>query len=227
MKVTWGWLGDWTELPPTPEELAHALAMRGFPVASIEKQTALDPTILVGRVIEVAPHPNADRLRLCQVDIGGARLSIVCGASNVAAGQTVAVAQVGSKLPDGTKLRKSKIRWVESEGMICSERELGLSAESEGIWPIPGAPPIGGPVQALLGGGDAILDVEITSNRTDCMSARGLAREVASIQGTRVKPVEPLRPAGTAAPPRVTIESPDDCRRYMARVVEAVRIAPS
>src|SRR5262245_25814283 len=116
MKVTWGWLGDWTELPPTPETLAHALAMRGFPVASIEHGASadLDSGIVVGHVVDVAPHPNADRLRLCSVDIGAARLSIVCGASNVAAGQSVAVAQVGSKLPDGTKLRKSKIRGVES-----------------------------------------------------------------------------------------------------------------
>jgi phenylalanyl-tRNA synthetase beta chain len=227
MKVTWSWLHDLVELPPTPEALAHALAMRGFPVASIEKQTSLDPTILVGRVLEVGPHPNADRLRLCAVDIGSARLSIVCGASNVAAGMAVAVAQVGSKLPDGTKLRKSKIRGVESEGMICSERELGLSEESEGIWALPGDPAIGSPVQSLLGGGDAILDVEITSNRTDCMSARGLAREIASIQRARVKPVPALRATGKAAPPRVTIENADDCRRYMARVVEDIRIAPS
>src|SRR5712675_1172390 len=109
MKFTWGWLGDWADLPPTPEALAHALAMRGFPVASIEKGASLDPAIVVGRVLAVSPHPNADRLRLCSVDIGAARLSIVCGASNVASGMSVAVAQIGSKLPDGTKLRKSKI----------------------------------------------------------------------------------------------------------------------
>ena len=227
MKVTWGWLGDWTELPPTPEALAQALAMRGFPVASIEKVVSLDPTIVVGRVLDVGPHPNADRLRLCSVDIGSAKLSIVCGASNVAAGQSVAVAQVGTKLPDGTKLRKSKIRGVESEGMICSERELGLSEESQGIWVIAGSPSTGGPVQALLGQGDAILDVEITSNRTDCMSARGLAREIASIQRTRVKPMPRLHPTGKAEAPQVTIENGEDCRRYMARVVEGIRILPS
>src|SRR3989442_11203413 len=181
MKVTWGWLADWVDLPPTPEALAHALAMRGFPVEAIEQRVSLDPAIMVGRVREASPHATADRLRLCVVDVGSATLSIVCGAANVAAGQLVAVAQIGARLPDGTKLRKTKIRGVESEGMICSERELGLSEEAQGIWVLPGSPRVGSPVQALVGGGDAILDVEITSNRTDCMSVRGLAREIASI----------------------------------------------
>src|SRR6266550_2993377 len=189
MKLTWRWLSDWVDLPPTPEALAHALAMRGFPVASIEKGTTLDPGILVGRVLEVSPHPNADRLRLCSVDVGQAKLSIVCGASNVLPGMAVAVAQIGSKLPDGTKLRKSKIRGVESEGMICSERELGLSEEAQGIWVLPGAPRVGSSIHELLGSGDAILDVEITSNRTDCMAVRGLAREIASMGRTRVNAV--------------------------------------
>ena len=228
MKITWSWLQDWVELPRTPEELAHALAMRGFPVASIEKGVALDPSIVVGRVLEVAPHPNADRLRLCVVEIGGGtKLSVVCGAPNVAAGQSVAVAQIGAKLPDGTKLRKSKIRGVESEGMICSERELGLSEEAQGIWVLPGTPRVGSPVHELLGSGDAILDVEITSNRTDCMAVRGLAREIASTARKHVKPVPALKASGKGAVPRVTIEDPKDCRRYMARVVEGIRIAPS
>jgi phenylalanyl-tRNA synthetase beta chain len=175
MKVTWSWLADWVDLPSTPQALAHALAMRGLPVESIEQGVTLDPTIVVGRVLEVGPHPNADRLRVCSVDIGAARLSLVCGATNVAAGQMVAVAQIGTKLPDGTKLRKSKIRGVESEGMICSERELGLAKESQGIWEIPAAPEVGIPVQEILGLRDTVIDVEITSNRTDCMSVVGLA----------------------------------------------------
>src|SRR3989304_8591844 len=99
MKVTWSWLADWVDLPPTPEALAHALAMRGFPVESIERGVSLDPTIVVGRVLDVAPHPNADRLSLCTVDIGVARLSVVCGAQNVAAGQSVAGGQGGTKPP--------------------------------------------------------------------------------------------------------------------------------
>jgi phenylalanyl-tRNA synthetase beta chain len=107
VKVTWNWLNDWVDLTGSPEELAQLLATRGLPVESVERGVTFDPAIVVGLVVEKGQHPNADRLSLCSVDIGGpARLSIVCGAPNVAAGQKVAVAQIGSRLPDGTKLRK-------------------------------------------------------------------------------------------------------------------------
>jgi phenylalanyl-tRNA synthetase beta chain len=228
VKVTWNWLNDWVDLTGSPEELAQLLATRGLPVESIERGVTFDPAIVVGRVVERGQHPNADRLSLCSVDIGGAaRLSIVCGAPNVAAGQKVAVAQIGSRLPDGTKLRKSKIRGVESEGMICSERELGLSDESQGIWVLPGDPPVGVPLASVVPGGDPVLDIEITSNRSDCMSVIGLAREIAAARGRKIKPARPFTAAGSDKLPPVTIENPADCPRYMARVVRGVKIGPS
>ena len=228
MKVTWNWLADWVDLAGSPEELARLLATRGLPVESVERGVTFDPAIVVGLVVEKGQHPNADRLSLCSVDIGGpARLSIVCGAPNVAAGQKVAVAQIGSKLPDGTKLRKSKIRGVESEGMICSERELGLSDESQGIWVLPGDPSLGVPLASVVGGSDTILDVEITSNRPDCMSVIGLAREIAAARGTKLKAAGALNATGPGPLPSVTIENPADCPRYMARVVRGVKIGPS
>jgi phenylalanyl-tRNA synthetase beta chain len=227
MKVTWSWLGDWTGLPESPEALARLLATRGLPVESLERGAAYDPAIVVGRVLEVAPHPNADRLRLCTVDVGAGTRSIVCGAANVAAGQRVAVAAIGSRLPDGTRLKKAKIRGVESEGMICSERELGLSQESDGIWVLRGEPAIGAPLAEALGGADAVLDVEITSNRADCMSVRGLAREIAASRGEALKPGPPLHARGKGALPLVKIESPADCPRYMARLVTGLTIGPS
>lgn len=231
MKVTWSWLGDWTALPESPEALAHRLAMLGFPVQSLVRGVTFDPGIVVGEVLEANPHPNADRLRLCRVTVGsGEPLQIVCGAPNVAAGQRVAVAQVGSSLPDGMKLRRAKIRGVESMGMICSERELGLSDESEGIWVLPGAPAIGTPLAAIAGGGETVLDVEITSNRTDCDSVRGIAREIAAAAGGALAAPKPLaadRAAATGALPEVHIEDPADCPRYMARVVRGVSIGPS
>ena len=227
MKVTWSWLSDWVELPAEPEELAGILASRGFPVQSLERGTSFDPEIVVGHVLEVSQHPNADRLRLCVVDIGSGTLSVVCGAPNVAAGQRIALAKVGSKLPDGTKLRKSKIRGVESEGMICSERELGLSDESQGIWVLPGEPRIGVPLADVVGGSDSILDVEVTSNRTDCDAVIGLAREIASARRKPLREAPALQAKGDGALPRVSIEDPRDCPRYMARVVRGVKVGPS
>ena len=227
MKITWKWLEDWVDLPDRPEDLAHLLAMRGLPVQSLERGASFDPGIVVGSVLDVARHPDADRLSLCTVDIGSARLSIVCGAPNVAAGQRVAVAQVGSRLPDGTKLRKTKIRGVESQGMICSERELGLSDESQGIWVLPGSPPVGAPLASVVGGEDPVIDVEITANRTDCMCVVGIAREVASARSAGLKPAPALRAEGAGTLPDVKIESPADCPRYMARVVTGLRVGPS
>ncbi len=228
MKVTWSWLGDWTALPETPETLAHRLAMLGFPVQSLVRGVTFDAGIVVGEVLEANPHPNADRLRLCRVTVGRSEpLQIVCGAPNVAAGQRVAVAQVGSSLPDGMKLKRAKIRGVESMGMICSERELGMSQESDGIWVIPGSPAIGTPLAAIAGGGETVLDVEITSNRTDCDSVRGIAREIAAGSGGALAAPKPLGAAGTGTLPEVTIENPADCPRYMARVVRGVTIGPS
>jgi phenylalanyl-tRNA synthetase beta chain len=227
MKVTWSWLGDWTGLPESPEALAHLLATRGLPVESLEQGATYDPAIVVGHVLEVVPHPNADRLRLCTVDIGAGTRSIVCGAPNVAAGQRVAVATIGSRLPDGSRLKKAKIRGVESEGMICSERELGLSQESDGIWVLPGDPKVGAPLADVLGGADAVLDVEITSNRGDCVSVRGLAREIAAARGERLKSAPKLQAKGKGALPRVQIENSADCPRYMARLVTGLSIGPS
>ncbi len=227
MKVTWSWLRDWVEFPGTPEDLAHALALRGLPVKALEQGATFDSGIVVGRVLEVLPHPNADRLSLCSVDIGSARLSIVCGASNVAAGQSVPVAQIGSRLPDGTKLRRTKIRGIESEGMICSKKELGLEADSEGIWPLSVSPAPGTPLSEALGPSDSVLDIEVTPNRSDCMSVVGLAREIASIHGTALKNPPPLRAEGPGPLPAVTIERGEDCPRYLARLVSGLRIGPS
>jgi phenylalanyl-tRNA synthetase beta chain len=227
MKVTWNWLSDWVELPESPETLAHQLAMLGLPVESLEKAAGYDAGIVVGRVLSVEPHPNADRLRLCSVDAGSGHLSIVCGAANVATGQHVPVALVGSRLPDGTKLRRSKIRGVESEGMICSKRELGLEAESEGIWPLPFEARPGTPLAEALGPADAVLDVEITPNRSDCQSVLGLAREIGALREVPLKARPAPREDGDGRLPSVSVESGADCPRYLARVVTDLRIGPS
>jgi phenylalanyl-tRNA synthetase beta chain len=227
MKVTWSWLSDWVELPDSPEELAHQLALLGLPVQALERGASFDPGIVVGRVLEAGPHPNADRLRLCSVDTGDGARAIVCGASNVVAGQHVAVALPGAKLADGSRLRKSKIRGVESDGMICSKRELGLEAESEGIWPLPFEARPGTPLAEAMGPPDSVLDVEVTPNRTDCESVIGLAREIASQRGVALKPQPGIPSQVKGDLPAVTIESGSDCPRYLARVVTGLRVGPS
>jgi phenylalanyl-tRNA synthetase beta chain len=227
MKVTWNWLSDWVELPETPEALAQGLALLGLPVESLERGASFDAGIVIGRVLEANPHPNADRLRLCSVDTGDAVRSVVCGASNVAAGQHVAVALPGSKLPDGTRLRRSKIRGVESDGMICSKKELGLEAESEGIWPLPFEARPGTPLSEAMGPSDPVLDVEITPNRSDCQSVLGLAREIASQRGVALRPRPAMPAASKGDLPKVIVESGDDCPRYLARVVTGLRVGTS
>ena len=230
MKVPLGWLREWIELP-SEEALCERLTLAGLEIEEVLRSGPDLAEIRVGHVLERHAHPNADRLSLCKVDVGGPEpLGIVCGAPNVAAGQKVAVALPGTTLPDGTKLKKSKIRGETSEGMICSARELGLSDEHEGILVLDPAAPVGAPLPAVLQAGETILDVEITPNRGDWVSMLGMAREVHALFGGALhlppsEPREGTRPA--AEDVRVEIEARDGCARYVARVVRGVRVGPS
>ena len=230
MKVPLGWLREWIDLPGE-EELCERLTLAGLEIEEILRSGPDLSELRVGHVLERSPHPNADRLSLCKVDAGGPEpLRIVCGAPNVAAGQKVALALPGTTLPDGTKLKKSKIRGETSEGMICSPRELGLSDDHEGILVLDPAAPVGAPLPAVLQAGETILDVEITPNRGDWVSMLGMAREVRALFGgaLRLPPNEPIECARAAADDvRVSIEAPDGCARYVARVVRGVRVGPS
>ncbi len=230
MRLRLEWLAEWVDLPDTAE-LVHRLEMCGFEDALIE-QTGPDLSALrVGHVREREPHPNADRLSLCRVDLGdGELVDIVCGAPNVAAGQKVLVASPGSRLPDGTKLKKSKIRGVTSLGMICSARELGLGDEHEGILVLNADAPLGAPVSEVIAAGPRVLELGITPNRGDTASLLGVAREVhaifeAPIRMPETAPAEAGDPASAAV--RVSIEAPDACHHYVARIVRGVQLAPS
>jgi phenylalanyl-tRNA synthetase beta chain len=187
--------------------------------------------IVVGHVLERRQHPNADRLSVCVVDLGqSAPVTVVCGAPNVAAGQKVALAVPGVTLPDGTKLKKSKIRGEPSEGMICSSRELGLGDDHAGILVLDPGARVGAPLSEVLQSGETILDVEITPNRGDWVSMLGMAREVRALFGgaLRMPPSEPPE-AGRAASDdvRVSIDDADGCHRYVARIVRGVGVGPS
>ena len=234
MRVPLSWLAQYVDWTLPPEQLAHRLSMAGAEVESIERGGADWEHVVVGRVLEVTPHPNADRLRLAQVDYGEPEpLTVVCGAPNLAQGQTIAFAQVGAQLHDPQtrelrKLRRGKIRGVESSGMICSERELGISDEHEGILVLETDAPPGAPLADVLG--ETVLEIKPTPNRPDHFSVLGIAREVAALTGGAVR--EPAEDYAEPGPPvdertSVTIEDAAGCPRYTAIVIEGVSVGPS
>lgn len=229
MRVPLRWLAEWIDLPVSAEEVAERLTASGLEVEGVERIGPDLTGIRVGLVLEREKHPNADRLSLCRVEAGGGEaVEVVCGAPNVAAGQKIAFAPSGTKLPDGRVLERSKIRGVVSNGMICSAAELGLGEDGGGILVLDAAATVGAPLSEVIPAGDAVLEVAIPSNRGDCASILGVAREVRALFGgdLRLPPVAPC-----AAPPpsglRVEIEDTEGCARYVARVVEAVRVGPS
>ena len=236
MRVPLSWLTKYVPVTTPPAELAHKLTMAGTEIGAVEEIGAdWDPDkVLVGHVIEVNPHPNADRLTLPTVDLGnGETATVVCGAPNVAAGQKIAFAREGALLRSNRTskvepLKAAKIRGVLSSGMVCSERELGIGDDHAGILVLDDDAPVGAPLRDVLG--DAILDADVTPNRPDCLSVLGVAREVAAITGEQV--TEPDAAYDEAAPPisgmvHVRIEDPDLCGRYSAGLVEGVQVGPS
>lgn len=230
MKITLNWLKDFVDFDLSAEELAEKYDMSGTAVEGIVYLGAGLENIVVGEVLKAEKHPDADRLKVCEVDIGTERATIVCGAPNVAAGQKVAVARPGAVLPNGLKIAAAKIRGVASAGMICSETELGLASESAGIMVLVGDPRAGEPVVSLLGLDDWMLELEITPNRPDCMSMIGMARETAALVGGRIRrPEFQLSEYEGRVDSKISVEinDPDLCPRYSARFVDNVVIGPS
>ncbi|HEY9670632.1 MAG TPA: phenylalanine--tRNA ligase subunit beta [Waterburya sp.] len=233
MRISLNWLQELVDVTLAPEELAETLTMAGFEVEDIEDRRMLADGVVVGKVLDVQPHPNADKLRVCQVDIGDTNgpLNIVCGAANVRAGAFVPVATTGTYLPTvDLKIRASKLRGVRSEGMICSLAELGLAKESAGIHIFEEENlTLGSDVRPLLDLEDVILDLTATANRADALSMVGVAREVAALTGATLKlpqPPELSIPSG-AGGLSLKISEPVACPAYIGTVIEAVKIAPS
>lgn len=235
MKVSYQWLAEYIDLSGiTPKELAERLTRSGVAVDIVEYRNKGVEGVVVGHVVERQQHPDADKLSVCKVDVGsGEMLQIVCGASNVAAGQNVPVAIVGAKLPDGLKIKRAKLRGVESQGMICSARELGIEDRllpkeiQEGILVLPSTLGLGQDVIPLLGLDDAVLELDLTPNRSDCLSMLGTAYEVAAILDRQVKlPNEQLSSNDNLDNWQVQIDS-DACRQYTAQLIRNVKIAPS
>ncbi|MCL1466168.1 phenylalanine--tRNA ligase subunit beta [Argonema galeatum] len=232
MRISLNWLRELVDFTMTPEELAHTLTMAGFEVEDIEDRRTWADGVVVGKVLSCQPHPNADKLRVCEVDIGAAApLNIVCGAANVRADLYVPVATVGTHLPIiDLKLRPTKLRGIRSEGMICSLAELGLAKESAGIHSFEAENlELGRDVRPLLGLDDAILDITATANRADALSMVGIAREVAALTGATLKLPEAVEVSipDKGSGLNLKIQEPQACPAYIGTTIAQVKIGPS
>lgn len=218
------WLRAYVNPEIDTEELSHRLTMAGLEVEDTQAVAPAFSGIVVAHIVEVEPHPNADRLRVCRVDDGsGSMLQIVCGAPNAAAGLKVPLARVGAELPGGMKIGPVKMRGVESAGMLCSARELGLSQDHAGLLELDASAPVGTDLRSYLELDDTVFELKLTPNRADCLSIRGVAREVAALTGAEIKPikVEAVGP-GIADRLPVKVEAPDLCGRFAGRVIRGV-----
>ncbi|ARP95473.1 phenylalanine--tRNA ligase subunit beta [Bordetella genomosp. 13] len=224
MQIPESWLRSLVNPPIASEELAHRLTMAGLEVE--DTATAAPPFsgVVVARIAEIAPHPDADKLRVCQVDDGsGQLLQIVCGAPNAAAGLTVPLARVGAELPGGMKIGVAKMRGVQSSGMLCSARELGLSQDHAGLLELPGTLAPGQDIRQALDLDDTVFTLKLTPNRADCLSILGVAREVAALAGLPVS-LPGFEPVPVTIDDRlpVTVQAPELCGRFAGRVIRGV-----
>ncbi|MBA3608757.1 MAG: phenylalanine--tRNA ligase subunit beta, partial [Chthoniobacterales bacterium] len=226
MKFSLSWLSEFVELPNDVAELSDLLTLAGVEIEGIENRGANFDHVVVAQINASAPHPNADRLSVCQVDDGsGQPRQIVCGAKNYKVGDKVPLAQPGAVLPGDFKIKASKLRGVESQGMLCSGKELGLADDADGLLILSPGARIGAPISELFPN-DTILDVEITPNRADLLSHYGLAREIAALTQKPLRPLEIVEPP-TATGDAVQISAPDECPFYSARRISNITVGPS
>ena len=226
MKFGIDWLKEWVPVAMPTAQLCDQLTAAGLEVDAVEPSAPAIAGVVVGHVLEAQPHPNAESLAICRVDAGqNGPLTIVCGAPNVRAGGRFPLATVGARLPDGTKVRRAKLRGCVSEGMLCSEAELGLGDDASDLMPLAADLPPGADIAAALALNDTTVTLDLTPNRGDCLSLRGLAREVAVLNDLTVAapPCAPVPPTVEAALP-VTVENEAGCPRYLGRVLVGVDV---
>ena len=228
MKVSLHWLKRFVDFDLTATELADKLTMRGFESEVVTDFDSLE-NLVVGNVLTAEKHPDADKLKLCSVSDGSETFSVVCGAPNVNAGQKIVFAKVGAILPGDFKIGKAKIRGVESFGMICSERELGISEEHDGIMVLDDSLEAGTPIKDILGPLFNAIDVEVTPDKAFALSHRGIAREIATIVDTKLK--TPLSTAELNSKTKdvisVDLDKKGGCTRYIAGIMKGVKVGPS
>ncbi|MBP7441841.1 MAG: phenylalanine--tRNA ligase subunit beta, partial [Thauera sp.] len=224
MQFSEQWLRTFVDPQLNSAELGHLLTMAGLEVEEAEPAAPAFKGVVVARIVEADKHPNADKLKLCKVDAGsGELLQIVCGAPNAAAGMKVPCAVVGAVLPGEFEIKKAKLRGVESFGMLCSARELGLSEDHGGLYALPGDAPIGRDIRDYLGLDDTLFTIKLTPNRADCLSLTGVAREVAAITTTPLQQtaIEPVAPAFDTRR-EIVLDAPAACPRYCGRILRGV-----
>ena len=230
MLVSLKWLKDYVDIGLTPEELAHRLTMSGLEVEEIKTIHPQFSGVVVSRILSVKPHPSADRLSLCSVSDGIENYPVVCGAKNISAGDIVPLAKVGAVIPGGYTIKSSLLRGEKSDGMLCSEKELEIGDDESGIMQLPKDLQLGLPLEKALNIEDTVLDVNVTPNRSDCLSMTGIAREVAAITGKKIKlPTIKIKESSEDINSIASVKIIDDdlCPRYTARMIKDVKIGPS
>ena len=224
MKISLQWLSEWADTGTDVRGLAHALTMVGLEVESIQPAAPPLANVVVGEVKSITRHPDAEKLNVCRVWNGREELQIVCGAPNVRVGMKAPLALIGAKLPNGMEIKQAKLRGVDSSGMLCSARELGLSEDASGLFDLPSVLQAGQGLIAALGLNDTIFEVNLTPNRGDCMSVAGVAREVAAL---RKQPLHPLalQPVEAQSNERfpVRLEGGAACPKFGSRIVRGIR----
>lgn len=230
MKISLNWLKQYVPIEIPATQLADKLTMAGMEVEGVTQRFQYLDAVVVGNIIEVAPHPNADKLTLCMVNIGDRTISVVCGAPNAKAGMKTPCALPGAVLPGGLEVKKNKIRGESSEGMLCSEVELELGLDKSGLMELGDELDEGTPLNTALDLSDTVLEIDLTPNRPDCLSFIGIAREVATMVNQPVKLPEIKMPKASDTIDdftSVTIKAPDLCPRYAARLITDITVAPS
>jgi len=230
MLVSLKWLKEYVDIRISPTELVDKLTMAGLEVESMRETSPSFRDVVVAKILSVKPHPQADKCFLCEVTTGDTTYPIVCGAGNIRSGDVVPLAKIGAVIPGGYTIRSSKIRGETSEGMLCSEQELGIGDDAGGIMILPDNFPIGKDLSEALDIADVVLDIAITPNRSDCLSIIGIAREVAAITGSHLKYPNVSVSENDEDIEKITsvhILDPDLCPRYSARIIKNATIKPS
>ncbi|WP_111640586.1 phenylalanine--tRNA ligase subunit beta [Marinimicrobium alkaliphilum] len=227
MKLSESWLREWVNPSVTTQELVSQLTMAGLEVDAVEPVAGDFSGVVVGEIVAVEQHPDADKLRVCQVAGGpDGNVQVVCGAPNARTGIKVPFALVGAKLPGDFKIKKAKLRGVESFGMLCAQTELQAGDDDDGLWELPVDAPVGEDLRSYLQLNDQIIEVDLTPNRSDCLSLKGIAREVGVLNRVPVtSPVIAPVPAVNDEVRGVTLKAPEACSRYVGRVIRNVDVS--